>query len=99
MVIDMNESRLNTVAQLRTFLEDSLEVAFCPLHNDPSATSSSGPKTRAGSQTSVIGDANLRNESDYVIRLGLSSAIRDTEAPRNPVIRPAGLKRICGAST
>jgi hypothetical protein len=34
MVIDMNESRLNTVAQLRAFLEGTLEVQFCPLHND-----------------------------------------------------------------
>jgi transposase InsO family protein len=34
MVIDMNESRLNTVAQLRAFLEGTLEVQFCPLHDD-----------------------------------------------------------------
>jgi len=34
MVIDMNESRLHTVAQLRAFLEGTLEVQFCPLHND-----------------------------------------------------------------
>jgi hypothetical protein len=34
MVIDMNESRLNTVAQLRAFLEGTLEVQFCPLNND-----------------------------------------------------------------
>lgn len=34
MVIDMNESRLTTVAQLRAFLEGTLEVQFCPLHND-----------------------------------------------------------------
>ena len=30
----MNESRLNTVAQLRAFLEGTLEVQFYPLHND-----------------------------------------------------------------
>jgi len=34
MVIDMNESRLNTVAQLRAFLEGTLEVQFCPPDND-----------------------------------------------------------------
>ena len=34
MVIDMNESRLNTVAQLRAFLEGTLEVQFCPRNND-----------------------------------------------------------------
>jgi hypothetical protein len=34
MVIDMNESRLNTVAQLRAFLEGTLEVEFCALNND-----------------------------------------------------------------
>ena len=34
MVIDMNESRLNTVAQLRAFLEGTLEVQFYPLNND-----------------------------------------------------------------
>ncbi len=30
----MNESRLNSVAQLRAFLEGTPEVRFCPLHND-----------------------------------------------------------------
>ena len=30
----MNESRLNTVAQLRAFLEGTLEVEFCPLSED-----------------------------------------------------------------
>jgi transposase InsO family protein len=34
MVIDMNESRLNTVAQLRAFLDGTLEVQFCALSND-----------------------------------------------------------------
>ena len=34
MVIDMNESRLNTVAQLRAFLEGTLEVRFVPLSED-----------------------------------------------------------------
>jgi len=34
MVIDMNESRLDTVGQLRAFLEGTLEVQFCPLSND-----------------------------------------------------------------
>jgi hypothetical protein len=34
MVIDMNESQLNTVAQLRVFLEGTLEVEFRPLHQD-----------------------------------------------------------------
>lgn len=34
MVIDMNESRLNTVAQLRAFLDGTLEVRFSPLNND-----------------------------------------------------------------
>src|SRR5512134_1589060 len=34
MVIDMNESRLNTVAQLRAFLEGTIEVHFSPLNND-----------------------------------------------------------------
>ena len=34
MVIDMNESRLNTVAQLRAFLEGTLEVKFQPIRND-----------------------------------------------------------------
>lgn len=34
MVIDMNESRLNTVAQLRAFLEGTLEVEFCSLNSD-----------------------------------------------------------------
>ena len=34
MVIDMNESRLNTVAQLRAFLQGTLEVEFCPLSDD-----------------------------------------------------------------
>jgi transposase InsO family protein len=34
MVIDMNESRLNTVARLRAFLEGTLEVEFCPLRED-----------------------------------------------------------------
>jgi hypothetical protein len=29
MVIDMNESRLNTVAQLSAFLNGTLEVNFC----------------------------------------------------------------------
>jgi hypothetical protein len=33
-VIDMNESRLNTVAQLRAFLEETLEVQFYPLNSD-----------------------------------------------------------------
>ena len=31
MVIDMNETRLNTVAQLRAFLEGTLEVKFQPI--------------------------------------------------------------------
>ena len=30
----MNESRLNTVAQLRAFLQGTLEVEFCPLSDD-----------------------------------------------------------------
>jgi len=34
MVIDMNETRLNTVAQLRAFLEGTLEVKFQPIRND-----------------------------------------------------------------
>jgi hypothetical protein len=34
MVIDMNETRLNTVAQLRAFLERTLEVKFRPIRND-----------------------------------------------------------------
>ena len=34
MVIDMNESRLNTVAQLCAFLDGTLEVQFCALSND-----------------------------------------------------------------
>ena len=34
MVIDMNESRLITVAQLRAFLEGTLEVEFRPLQDD-----------------------------------------------------------------
>src|SRR5438552_10435659 len=34
MVIDMNEARLNTVAQLRAFLEGTLEVKFRPIRND-----------------------------------------------------------------
>ncbi|MEI8159413.1 MAG: integrase [Burkholderiales bacterium] len=34
MVIDMNETRLNTVAQLRAFLEGTLEVKFLPIRND-----------------------------------------------------------------
>lgn len=34
MVIDMNEARLNTVAQLRAFLEGTLEVEFCALTDD-----------------------------------------------------------------
>src|ERR1700693_6573554 len=34
MVIDMNESRLNTVAQLRAFLNGTLEVEFCPLSSN-----------------------------------------------------------------
>jgi hypothetical protein len=34
MVIDMNEPRLNTVAQLRAFLEGTLEVQFCALNDD-----------------------------------------------------------------
>ena len=34
MVIDMNETRLNTVAQLRAFLDGTLEVRFQPISND-----------------------------------------------------------------
>jgi hypothetical protein len=34
MVIDMNETRLNTVAQLRAFLEGTLEVKFQSIRND-----------------------------------------------------------------
>jgi transposase InsO family protein len=34
MVIDMNESRLQTVAQLRAFLNGTLEVRFRPISND-----------------------------------------------------------------
>ena len=34
MVIDMNETRLNTVAHLRAFLEGTLEVQFQPISND-----------------------------------------------------------------
>jgi hypothetical protein len=34
MVIDMNETRLNTVAQLRAFLAGTLEVKFQPIRND-----------------------------------------------------------------
>jgi transposase InsO family protein len=34
MVIDMNESRLNTMAQLRAFLEGTLEVQFSPPQGD-----------------------------------------------------------------
>jgi hypothetical protein len=33
-VIDMNETRLNTVAQLRAFLAGTLEVKFHPIRND-----------------------------------------------------------------
>ena len=35
MVIDMNESPLNTVALLRFFLQGTLEVEFRPLKDDP----------------------------------------------------------------
>ncbi len=34
MVIDMNETQLNTVAQLRAFLDGTLEVQFQPIGND-----------------------------------------------------------------
>ena len=34
MVIDMNESQLKTMAQLRAFLAGTLEVKFQPMHND-----------------------------------------------------------------
>jgi transposase InsO family protein len=34
MVIDMNETRLSTVAQLRAFLDGTLEVRFRPISND-----------------------------------------------------------------
>lgn len=34
MVIDMNETRLNTVAQLGAFLAETLEVKFQPIRND-----------------------------------------------------------------
>lgn len=34
MVIDMNETRLNTVAQLRAFLNGTLEVRFRPISNN-----------------------------------------------------------------
>src|SRR4030065_2893788 len=34
MVINMTEPRLKTVAQLRAFLEGTLEVKFQPIHND-----------------------------------------------------------------
>ena len=34
MVIDMNESQLKTVAQLRAFLDGTLEVKFQPIRND-----------------------------------------------------------------
>jgi hypothetical protein len=34
MVIDMNESQLKTVAQLRAFLAGTLEVKFQPIRND-----------------------------------------------------------------
>lgn len=34
MVIDMNETRLNTVAHLRACLEGTLEVQFQPISND-----------------------------------------------------------------
>ena len=34
MVIDMNDSRLHTVAQLRAFLDGTLEVQFCAPSND-----------------------------------------------------------------
>ncbi len=34
MVIDMNETQLKTVAQLRAFLEGTLEVKFQPIRND-----------------------------------------------------------------
>ena len=34
MVSNMNETRLKTVAQLRAFLEGTLEVKFQPIHND-----------------------------------------------------------------
>ena len=34
MVIDMNESRLNTVVRLHAFLEGTLEVKFQPIRND-----------------------------------------------------------------
>ena len=34
MVIDMNETRLKTVAQLGAFLEGTLEVKFQPIRND-----------------------------------------------------------------
>ena len=34
MVIDMNETRLNTVAQLRVFLDGTLEVKFQSISND-----------------------------------------------------------------
>ena len=34
MVIDMNEEQLKTVAQLRAFLDGTLEVNFQPIGND-----------------------------------------------------------------
>ncbi len=34
MVIDMNETRLNTVAQLRAFLDGTLEIQFQPVRDD-----------------------------------------------------------------
>lgn len=34
MVIDMNETQLKTVAQLRAFLDGTLEVQFQPIGND-----------------------------------------------------------------
>jgi len=41
MVIDMNEIRLNTVLQLRAFLDGTLEVQFQAIGNDAQRYTSS----------------------------------------------------------
>jgi hypothetical protein len=47
MVIDMNETRLRTLAQLRAFLDGTLEVQFQSINNHAGRYSSIGRRSEA----------------------------------------------------
>ena len=89
MVIDMNETRLKTVAQLGAFLEGTLEAKFQPIRNDVE---------RYGFITAVLGRFAYRRlvRSDKGVLMRYLARI--TEYSRAQIRRLVSRRRKGGAS-